>query len=221
MKVGTDGVLLGAWTPVEHAMTILDVGTGTGLIALMLAQRQPEAVITAIDIEAAACEEAAANFKASSWSQRLAVILSSLQAFSLTTATKFDLIVSNPPYFSRSLQAPCERRTNARHDETLNVSDLIHCSKRLLNDKGHLAVILPVIQYEKFLMIASEQGFYEKRNMKVHPNPDKPVKRIMTMWGLDPQEATSSEHLVIEDTGRHQYTAAYMALTRDFYLNFP
>ena len=218
MKVGTDGVLLGAWAPFDGIRTILDVGTGTGLIALMLAQRQPEAEITAIDIDAAACEEATENFNASPWEHRLTVLHTSVQDFSNTSDYKFDLLVSNPPYFSSSLHAPCERKSTARHDKTLNIAELVSCSKRLLKDTGHLALILPVSQHEKLSLASREHGLYERRRLLVYPHHGKPAKRTLSLWGLDLQEPIVEEHLTIECGGRHQYTADYLALTREFYL---
>lgn len=219
MKVGTDGVLLGAWAPVGHARTILDVGAGTGVIALMLAQRQPDAAITAIDIDTDACEEAAANFQASLWASRLTVMNISLQEFSQTSAKRYDLLVSNPPYFSRSMQAPCERRSKARHDETLSIADLIMCSKQLLNDGGSLALILPVDQYEKLRSAVVEYGFFEQKKVIVYPNHGKPAKRIMSLWGFSPSGQIQEAHLIIEEGGRHQYSDAYRQLTRDFYIH--
>ena len=225
MKVGTDGVLLGSWAPADDAMAILDVGTGTGLIALMLAQRQPKAAITAIDIDAVACKEAAANFDASPWSQRLLAVHTSLQDFSIASGQKYDLLVSNPPYFNRSLQAPSKRRSTARHDETLSITDLVRCSSRLLNDRGVLALIHPVKQYEKFCLAVAEHGLVEHRLVEqkrvyVYPKPDNPAIRIMSLWGFIPPEHILEEHLLIEDGVRHQYSDAYRKLTRDFYLLF-
>ena len=219
MKVGTDGVLLGAWAPVDQASTILDVGTGTGLIALMLAQRNPHATITAIDIDKEACEEAAANFKSSPWLSRLTASNVSLQEFLQVSGKKYDLLVSNPPYFSRSMQAPCLRRTHSRHDETLSIADLIQCSKQLLNDRGTLALVLPVDQYEKLGLVAVQQGLYEQRRVLVHPNPGKPVKRILSVWGFTSPDRVEEDNLVIENGVRHQYSDAYIQLTKDFYLN--
>lgn len=218
MKVGTDGVLLGAWVPVDGIRTILDVGTGTGLIALMLAQRQPQAAITAIDIDTVACGEATENFNASPWDHRLTVLHTSVQDFSNTSDYKFDLLVSNPPYFSRSLQAPCDRRSKARHDESLSISELLSCSRRLIHETGHLALILPVSQHEKLSLAAREHGLYETRRLLVYPHHGKPAKRTLSLWGLDLQEPIVEEHLTIECGGRHQYTSEYLALTREFYL---
>ncbi len=219
MKVGTDGVLLGAWTPVEHAMTILDVGTGTGLIALMLAQRQPNAAITGIDIDETSCLEAAENFAASLWSRQLKAVHISMQQFALQTTEKFDLIVSNPPYFNRSLPAQTPGRTLARHNDSLGPADIILAAKRLLTHAGTLALILPVSEFESFGVIAWECGLYEHRKMTVSPVPGKPAHRIMSCWGLTPVEACIAETLTIEEAGRHQYSSDYVALTQDFYLN--
>ncbi len=219
MKVGTDGVLLGAWVPVDGVSSILDVGTGTGLIALMLAQRQPNATITAIDLDEASWQEASGNFSASPWSNRLLAIHCSLQQFGLHTAEKFDLVVSNPPYFSRSLPAKTPNRTLARHNEMLGVSDLIVAAKDLLTQAGTLALILPVNEYTSFSKTARLKGLFEHRKMIVYPVPGKPAHRILSCWGLIPAAACINETLVIEDRGRHQYSADYVLLTCDFYLH--
>jgi tRNA1Val (adenine37-N6)-methyltransferase len=221
MKVGTDGVLLGAWVPVEGASRILDAGTGTGLIALMLAQRQPEAVITGIDVDEGSCSDASLNFENSPWRQRLEVVHTSLQEFALQKACEntFDLIVSNPPYFNRSLPAQTPGRTLARHNDTLGPADIIVAAKRLLRPAGKLALILPVSEYVSFGSMAKESGMYEHRKMAVSPVPSKPAHRIMSCWGLAPAETCLAEELTIEEAERHQYTADYVALTRDFYLN--
>lgn len=218
MKVGTDGVLLGAWVPCEGASRILDVGTGTGLIALMLAQRHPEVSITAIDIDEASWREAADNFSASPWSRRLLAVHCSLQQYVMSEAGKFDLIVSNPPYFSRSLPAKNPKRTLARHDDLLGASDLIMAAKDLLSQGGILALILPVREYSAFSETAVSNGLHEHHKMMVHPVPDKPAHRIMSCWGLAPAAACTLESLIIEEGGRHQYSAEYLALTRGFYL---
>lgn len=218
MKVGTDGVLLGAWVPLDGAASILDVGTGTGLIALMLAQRQPEATITAIDIDEASWREASVNFSASPWSSRLLAVHCSLQQYVMSEAGKFDLIVSNPPYFSRSLVSSAPERTLARHDHKLGVADLISAAKRLLSHNGTMALILPVNEHDSFSKTARLKGLYEHRTMLVYPVPGKPAHRIMSCWGLIPAATCLHETMVIEDRGRHQYSADYVALTRWFYL---
>ena len=219
MKVGTDGVLLGAWVPVDGVAAVLDVGTGTGLIALMVAQRQPNAIITAIDIDREACEEASSNFQASPWAGRLSVVHASLQEFARASHEKYDLIITNPPYFSRSLPAPCGRRTAARHDQSLNGQDLADCCKRLLKEDGHLALILPAEQYEKFCVTAIEYGLFETERMLVRAAPGKPVIRVLSRWGMRPAAHLKTEQMVIEEKGRHQYSDEYVALTGEFYLS--
>ncbi len=219
MKVGTDGVLLGAWAPCEGATRILDAGTGTGLIALMLAQRQPDASIVAIDIDEASWREAADNFSASPWSNRFSAHHCSLQQFASRSNDTFDLIVSNPPYFSRSLPAKNPKRTLSRHNDLLGASDLILAAKELMTQGGTLALILPVSEYASFFEIAELKGLYEHRKMVVYPVPGKPAHRIMSCWGLAPAAVCTNESLIIEEGGRHQYSAEYLALTRAFYLN--
>ena len=156
MKVGTDGVLLGCWSGYDaaaagsptiphryHYARCLDIGTGSGLIALMLAQRFPDALIDAIDIDKAAVEQAAENFAASPWSDRLHAYCAKLQEWSIVNSQLYSLIVSNPPYFQNSLKNPDKGRQTARHTDTLSFSELIHHSTRLLSENGILALILP------------------------------------------------------------------------------
>jgi len=142
-----------------------------------------------------------------------------LQQFALQTTEKFDLIVSNPPYFNRSLPAQTPGRNLARHNDTLGPADIILAAKQLLTDAGTLALILPVSEYESFGAIARERGLYEHRKMTVSPVPGKPVHRIMSCWRLTAFETCITETLTIEEAGRHKYSADYVALTRGYYLN--
>ena len=144
MKVGTDGVLLGAWTSVDHSHRLLDIGTGTGLIALMLAQRCPQAFITAIDIDAEAVEQARENALSSPWKDRVEVLLQDICTFPANQ--QFDTIVSNPPYFIDSLKCPDDQRNTARHTDTLDAERLLASVARLLTDDGRFSIILPAEQ---------------------------------------------------------------------------
>ena len=182
MKVGTDGVLLGAWAgicPDDHRA--LDVGTGTGLIALMLTQRSPALAVQAIDIDPAAAEEAAANFAASPWANRLAALPISLQSFisesEAPASRTFDLIVSNPPFFKASLKAPDAQRSAARHDDTLPPAELIAAARRLLAPNGRLAVIYPPEEARAFVVEAEAAGLYLSRLTRVISVAGQPPKR--------------------------------------------
>ncbi|MDL2243664.1 methyltransferase [Bacteroidales bacterium OttesenSCG-928-J19] len=213
MKVGTDGVLLGAWAGCEETKQILDVGTGTGLIALMLAQRST-ALVDAIDVNEQAFIQAQENFQMSSFAERLQAYHIPFQEYKPTKS--YDLIVSNPPYFSKSLRSPDAGRTTARHDDSLPLSELVSQAVRLLSPEGRLALVLPFDLLDSIVQITQEQGLCLVRRTDVYPTPHSPAKRLLLEFSREnlPLEHT---HLTIE-LGRHHYTPEYIALTREFYL---
>ena len=214
MKVGTDGVLLGAWTDVSHSCRILDIGTGTGLIALMLAQRCPQASITAIDIDAEAVEQARENVLLSPWSDRVEVALQDICKY--LTDKHFDTIVSNPPYFIDSLKCPDSQRNTARHTDTLDAKRLLESVARLLSDNGRFSIILPAEQTDLLIQSAYTQGLYPSRQTAVITRPGLSPKRIL-MEFQKKKEAFHPDELIIE-LERHVYSEGYIALTKDFYL---
>ena len=216
MKVGIDGVLLGAWVDTNNAKSILDVGTGSGLIALMLAQRS-DAAITAIDIVADAVIQATENIENSPWKSRIHTVQTTLQHFAGNAETKFDLIVSNPPFFINSLKAPEEKRNTARHTDTLTHEELIDNAIKLLSDNGRLSIILPVEEGTKCIEYANSKGLYCKRVVKVHPRPEKPAHRLLIE--LTPVECeTQSSELCIENGERHNYSPEFTAIASPYYL---
>ncbi|GHT77525.1 tRNA1(Val) (adenine(37)-N6)-methyltransferase [Bacteroidia bacterium] len=213
MKVGTDGVLLGAWTNCADAKSILDVGTGSGLIALMLAQRS-EAQITAIDIDENACLQAQINFEASSFRDHLSVQSIALQTFPFSQ--KYDLIVSNPPYFVNSLQSPNVRRTKARHTGTLPFADLIRKSTQLLNPFGRLSLILPFNAWEEIHHLAQENKLFLTRKTLVSPLKNSPPKRLLLEFSKK-QKPTEEAAFYLEE-GQGKRSKAYKTLTEEYYL---
>ena len=220
MKVGTDGVLLGAWAPIHsNASHILDIGTGTGLIALMLAQRYPSLNITAIDIDKNSIEQAAENIQNSPFARYINTQHTSLQDY--IPNEKFNAIVCNPPYFVASLKCPDTSRTQARHTDSLSFDDLLLHSSRLLNPDGSLSVILPVNEGNQLIELAPKYGFSLTQLVHVHPTPTSTPKRLLIHFVKkitdDRQQSTNESHLTIE-IARHQYTPEYITLTRDFYL---
>ena len=217
MKVGTDGVLLGAWVKIEGAKSILDIGTGSGLIALMLAQRS-DCVIHGIEIEKNAAQQANENAAKSPWRNRISIFNQSLQDFRSTT-NRYDLIVSNPPYFERSMLAPDQNRSVARHNHFLTQQELLDGVKKLLRPHGRLALILPFEGYRGFRELALSSGFFEIRNMSVKPTPEKPANRVLGEFADIPGRTDPSE-IVIEKYGRHGYSEEYIDLTKYFYLKF-
>ena len=213
MKVGTDGVLLGAWTNCADVKTILDVGTGSGLIALMLAQRS-DATITAIDVDEKACQQARINFKASPFCNRLQIEHTTLQDF--YPAIKYDLIVSNPPYFVNSLQSPDVQRTKARHTGTLPFNDLIRKSAELLNEDGRISLILPANAWDEIQALAHENNLYPIRKTLVSPSKDASPKRVLLEFSKKQKNIEESAFYLEESRGVR--SEAYQSLTEDYYL---
>lgn len=216
MKVGTDGVLLGAWAEVENAARILDIGTGTGLIALMCAQRNAKAHIDALEIDYNAIIQAGENVASSPWADRISVIPTSLQRYD--SPSPYDCIVCNPPYFTNSTKAPDPGRNLSRHNDTLPHLELISHTKRLLTPEGSFHVILPVPESIQLIEHARTSRLYPVRMTRILPNPGKPPKRCLIEFSSIRKDYTESE-LVIE-YNRHLYSPEYIRLTRDFYLNF-
>jgi len=214
MKVGTDGVLLGALTDCKKATNILDIGCGTGLISLMLAQRNDAAVITGIEIEENAFLQSQDNFNNSKWSKRLSIIHTSLQVYQ--SNTKFDLIVSNPPFFTDSTQANNQYRKLARSTNSLNFKELISKSKILLSENGIFSVIIPFPRKEEFINIALENNLFLSRICNVKGTANSPVKRVLMEFN-NSQDTLLEENLIIEKE-RHNYTDKYIDLCKDFYL---
>lgn len=217
MKVGTDGVLLGAWASVEPAdRRILDIGTGTGVIALMLAQRS-RAHVTALDIDADSAFQARANADASPWSDRIGVVCSRVQEFA--PCAKFDLVVSNPPFYDASLLPSDAARAVARHTAALPFTDLIEAAVRLTASEGRFAVILPFAEAAHFLAAASSRLWLVRRT-DVRTTPRRGVRRSLMEFSFRPPAGGALyRELVIQDAER-AFTPDYRALTRDFYLKF-
>jgi len=218
MKVGTDGMLLGAWTDLNGTKIILDVGTGTGLIALMLAQRNPAALIEAIDIDPLAQEQAETNSRNSPFSDRISVKRASLQEFARLTGKRFDLIVSNPPYFSDSLMPADKQRAQTRHAVTLTLDDLLFFSRCCLAEGGRLSLILPYDRRDELKQWCVTHAFYLKRETFVHPTPSAERKRVLVELSTEPIECIATHSLIIEEK-RHVYTSEFTHLVRDFYVH--
>ena len=215
MKVGTDGVLLGAWANSDNVKRILDIGTGTGVIALQMAQRNPIAHIHAVEIDDTAAKRARANFDLSPWAERLTVEQTAVQEFA--PAEKFELIVSNPPYFVDSLLPPDAKRSTARHTHDLTFEELDSAVCRLLDDNGRFALILPVTEFEKYLALTQ---LHLVRRCDVCPVEGGAIKRIMGEFAKQPTTEIEIENIAIERGRRGDYTDDYRALTKDFYLKF-
>lgn len=216
-KVGTDGVLLGASADISGVKTILDAGTGTGLIALMLAQRC-DAEITAIEPDRDSFEQACSNVANSPWAERINVINARLQDFEPATG-RFDLIVSNPPFFSDSLKNPDPGKAAARHNILLNNKDLLSGATRLMSEGGRLQVIMPYAEGNILIAEAQEYGLFCNNILKIKPLPTSEIRRlILTFSGK--KSKPRENFLTIEHGKRHEFTEEYKAFTREFYLKF-
>lgn len=218
MKVGTDGVLLGAWCPVENAVKVLDIGTGTGLIALMIAQRAIKALVDAVELDEKAAEQARYNVSLTPFSSRVRVVTSSIQLFAETNQGLYDVIVCNPPYFVDSLKSPNSTRTQARHTDSLTYDDLLVAADKLLSEKGALNMILPTAEADLFIEKAKNFGLTLAFCTQVLPTPVSVVKRKL-MHFVRGESSLVEMQLVIE-TDRHVYTDEYKLLTKEFYLKF-
>lgn len=217
MKVGTDGVLLGAWAPVEHRpFSILDIGAGTGVIALMLAQRSHAEQIDALEIDDDAYEQAVDNFENSPWGDRLFCYHAGLDEFMDEPEDEYDLIVSNPPFYTDGYFSGDEQRDKARFTESLPFEDLVEASALLLSEIGVLAVIIPFKEEEHFIALAKEEELYPFKITRVKGTPVTDTKRSLIAFSRVEKE-TAIDELIIE-TDRHKYTDEYILLTKDFYL---
>ncbi len=219
MKVGTDGVLLGAWCNCLKARNILDVGTGTGLIALMCAQRNIYAKIDAVEIEPQAYQQALLNVNSSPWKQRITVINESFQNYTNLTEVKYDIVVCNPPFFNNSLKNESVQKSMARHTDTLSYEELVLGVIKVLSNEGILAVVLPQDVKNVFTTIAKSNGLFLNRILQVKPTPSKAEKRILLEFGLHPTELDENT-MILEEFGRHGYSEYYKELTKDFYQKF-
>lgn len=219
MKVGTDGVLLGAWCTCENAANALDIGTGTGLIALMLAQRNANLKITAIEPNDSALKDAAPNFENAPWKDRIILHKADLQTF-CDGSTKFDLIVSNPPFFKNSLNNPDADRSMARHIDDFSPDAFAKAAMKCLSPNGIIAGIYPLDSFKEFDLAAAEVGLLPLRLCGVRPTPEKPPHRMLFEYGFAERQTTFIEELIIEEKGRHGYSDAYKTLTGAFYLSF-
>ncbi len=220
MKIGTDGVLLGAWTQIDNSEdAVLDIGSGTGLIALMIAQRSDAELIDAVELDPAAYEESVFNFENSPWGDRLFCYHSSFQEFAEEIEDSYDLIISNPPFFKRTNSISVER-DRARNDHNLPAVDLVKGVEALLSSNGRFACILPADDARAFIELAQEQGLYLCRKCEVKGRLD--TKIIRTLLEFDrvkkPMDTVPVEELTIE-IERHQYTQEYKSLVQEFYLN--
>ena len=218
MKVGTDSVLLGSWTPINNnPYSILDIGAGTGIIALMLAQRSHAEQIDALEIDEEAYEQAVDNFENSPWDDRLFCFHAGLDEFIEEPEDEYDLIVSNPPFYSEDYKSNNESRDLARFQDAMPFEELIEAADLLLSENGIFSVIIPFKEEENFLAIANEFELYPIKITRVKGTPNSEIKRSLLAFSRNKISTIETDELVIE-TSRHQYTPEYIELTKEFYL---
>ena len=218
MKIGTDGVLLGAWATVsEKTNSILDIGAGTGIIALQLAQRSNAAIIDALEIDDDAYEQATTNFENSPWSDRLFCYHASFIEFIEEIDDKYDLIVSNPPFYTEKYKTQNKKRDLARFSDALPFDHLLFGVSKLLSDKGKAAFIIPFSSENKFLEIANSFNLFVNKITRVKGTPQSEFKRSLLELSFYKNNNVLEEELTIEKN-RHEYTEEYKSLTKSFYL---
>ncbi len=218
MKVGTDGVLLGAWASVPGpGSRVLDVGTGTGLIALMIAQRQKEVWVDALEIDASSAKQASENFQSSPWKERLNCIHASFQDYSFQCNYQYDQVICNPPFFSGSFKTQSKEKNLARHDDSLSLEDIFKGCVSLMKVSAIISMILPVHREAQAFDLMSEHQMHCKRKTRVQPVPGKPTKRVLLEFSFIPGKCHEDD-LTIETGTRHTYTDKYQNLVDEFYL---
>ncbi len=218
MKVGVDGVLLGAVSCFKNAETILDIGAGTGLLSLMAAQKS-KAKITALEIEKDAYNQCVENVLLNGKQEQIKVLNSSFQKFSKSTKQKFDFIICNPPFFENSTKSVSENKNAARHSDILPKTDLVKGVTNLLNSSGIFTLILPSEFEKSFEKLCRQNNLFCIYKMYVYPKSDKTHNRIIFEFSFK-KKATKQEKIIIRDKHTNQYTNEYKKLTKNFYLKF-
>ena len=217
MKIGTDAVLLGAWADVDsQPNSILDIGAGTGVLTLMLAQRSGAELIDALEIDDAAYEQCVENFEASDWGDRLFCYHAALDEFTEEIEDQYDLIISNPPFYTDTFKTENEERNKARFEDAMPFTELLKSVSKLLSPTGQFNVVIPFSEESSFIELAAKEGLYPSRILHIRGQESSPVKRSLICFRFEKQTIETQE-LIIEIT-RHQYTKEYTNLTKDFYL---
>ncbi len=219
MKVGTDAMLLGAWTDIADSKRVLDIGTGSGLISIMIAQRNELAKIDAVEIDFDSYKQAGENFANCLWSNRLTLVKDSFQNFAETSETQYDTIVSNPPYFINLLKSPKNSKNIAKHTDSLSYSDLVFGVNKIITKNGKFCVILPTEMESIFLTETSKYQFFVTRKTYVVPKPTKASNRVLLELKKESIPVQISD-IQIETEIRHQYSEEFKTLLKDFYLAF-
>lgn len=219
MKVNTDGVLLGAWSDTEGAERALDIGTGTGVIALMLAQKNPYLLIDAIDIDKDAYLQSKENFELNIIGQNIRVYNEGLQEFTTRKESLYDLIVSNPPFFTGGTFSYNENKANVRHTIKLSHSELLQSVRKLLTKNGYFDVILPLAEGLRFIQMATQYGLFVCKKTEVFSRPAKNAERLLLRFSKTRPLTLISDTLSIMEEEKNEYTREYKKITGDFYLS--
>ncbi|WP_298339892.1 methyltransferase [uncultured Algibacter sp.] len=217
MKIGTDGVLLGAWSSLEKKpLSILDIGAGTGILSLMLAQRSRAQLIDAIEIDDQAYEQCVENFEQSPWGDRLFCYHASLEEFAEDIEDKYDLIICNPPFYSEDFKTDNKQRDLARFQDAMPFEHLLECVSKLLSEQGTFNVVIPFKEEDNFIELASQLNLFPNTILQIKGNPNTLIKRSLIEFSFQNTD-TKTVGLIIEKE-RHKYTEDYINLTKDFYL---
>lgn len=218
MKVGTDSVLLGAWCPIENnPFSVLDIGAGTGILSLMIAQRSHAEQIDALEIDEDAYEQCVENFENSPWSDRLFCFHAGLDEFMEEPEEEYDLIISNPPFYSEDYKTENSQRDLARFQDAMPFEELVEAADLLLSENGIFAVIIPYKEEEKFIDLCAKVELFPVKVTRVKGTPNTEIKRSLLAFKRYELPVLEANELVIE-INRHDYTDAYIELTKDFYL---
>ena len=217
MKIGTDAIILGRWVEVSEDDDVLDIGTGCGLLPLMLAQKGIKSA-DAVEIDRDSFEEAAQNFRNSAWNSQLLAINEDVKEYSNHCAKKYDLIVSNPPFYFGDNIPEKEKKGLARHTNTLSYKDLLVSVKKLIKPNGRFVLVLPAIESKTFLKEAENQGFYLEKEMKIVPIEGKEPNRINMQLVVNQVDSIKSETFILRNPD-HSFTKDYKEFLKDYYLN--
>ena len=220
MKVNTDAMLLGAWSSVKGKNSIIDIGTGTGIIALMLAQRNPVARILGIEIEQGSASEAKRNFEGSVWSENLDIQCQSIQEFSRESNEKYDLLVSNPPFFTGGTLSLNENKNNVKHTTRLSHGDLLISVSRLMKKGGHFDVILPYIEGERFIELARRYNLFPERITEVRSRVSTSIERLLISFTDRIFEVERETLIMFKEGVDRDPTDQYRDLLGSFYLKY-
>lgn len=219
MKVNTDGILLGSWTDLKGKSKVLDIGTGTGIIALMLAQRSESLLIDALEIDALSCEEAFENVASSQFASQIQVIHDAIQNYAIKAHEKYDLVISNPPFFSGGTLSFNENKSRVRHTVKLSHTDLLYSVQKILVPEGAFDVVLPLVEGTRFIEIAKQYHFYPQNITEVKSLENKPIERLLIRLTFQENIPIIRDSIVLKNSEKaNDFTPEFSEWVKDFYL---